>query len=126
MQKNKNYFSVFISFIPAITWAGFIYYLSDQQVLPGLSLNIWDFIFKKSAHIFVYAVLYFLLLLPFQHYSIGKTKHKWLIPLVIAIAYAFFDEFHQSLTPGRTPSFRDVWFDTVGCSLVLLKKLGYI
>lgn len=126
MQKNKNYFRILVSFLPAIIWAGFIYYLSDQQVLPSLSLDLWDFIFKKSAHIFVYAVLYLLLLMPFQQHSLVKGKNKWLIPLIIAIAYALFDEYHQSLTPGRHPSLRDVGFDTLGCSLVLLKKLGYI
>lgn len=126
MQKKKNYFRIAISFIPAITWAGLIYYFSDQQVLPGFSLEIGDFLFKKSAHIFVYSVLYFLLLLPFQYYSLGKGKKRWLIPLFIAVSYALFDEFHQSFTPGRHPSLRDVGFDTLGCSLVIFKKLGYI
>ncbi len=126
MQKNKNYFRIAIAFLPAVLWSGVIYYFSAQQVLPGFTLDIGDFLFKKSAHIFVYAVLYFLLLLPFQYYSLGTGKKRWLIPLLIAISYAFLDELHQSFTPGRQPSFRDVGFDTLGCTLVLFKKLGYI
>jgi VanZ family protein len=126
MSKNKNYFRIIISFLPALIWAALIYYLSDQQVLPGFRLNLGDFLFKKSAHVFVYAILYLLLLLPFQYFSIGKEKYRWLTPLIIAVSYAFFDEFHQSFTPGRNPSLRDVGFDTLGCSLIIFKKLGYI
>ncbi|MBT4123891.1 MAG: VanZ family protein [Candidatus Pacebacteria bacterium] len=125
-KKTKNIFNIIISFIPAITWAGAIFYLSAQQTLPGFTIDIWDFLLKKSAHIFVYAVLYFLLLLPFQYYSLGKGSKRWLIPLFIAVSYAIFDEVHQSFTPGRHPSLRDVGFDTLGCSLVIFKKLGYI
>jgi len=126
MQKSKSFFRVILSFIPAIIWALFIFYLSSKQVLPSLKLDVWDFLFKKSAHIFVYAVLYFLLLIPFQQYSLAQGNKKWFIPLLIALAYAVSDELHQSMTPGRSPSFRDVGFDALGCSLVIFKKLGYI
>lgn len=127
MSKNvKNFFSVLVSFIPAVLWAFLIYSFSAQSVLPGFTLDSWDFLFKKSAHIFVYAVLYFLLLWAFEKHSLLKGSARWYIPLLFAITYAFFDEFHQSFTPGRHPSFRDVGFDTLGCSLIIFKKLGYI
>jgi len=126
MQKNKPFFKLVLSFVPAVIWAGVIYYLSAQQVLPSFSLDIGDFLFKKSAHMFVYAILYLLILLPIQYHQLSRGYKRLLIPLFIAITYAILDEFHLSLTPGRTPSLRDVGFDTLGCSIVILKKLGYI
>ncbi|NCN45447.1 MAG: hypothetical protein COU63_01845 [Candidatus Pacebacteria bacterium CG10_big_fil_rev_8_21_14_0_10_36_11] len=125
-KTNSNYFEIILSFLPAVAWASLIYYLSNQQILPGFTVDIWDFLLKKSAHIFVFACLYFLLLMPYKKYDLAQGKAQWLIPLIIAILYAMFDEYHQSITPGRHPSLRDVGFDTLGCSLVLLKKLGYI
>ena len=81
-----------------------------------------DFVFKKSAHMFVYSVLYWLL---FRAFNVGKNQKSFLIPLLICIVYAATDEFHQSFIPGRTPTIRDVGFDTVRMTVALLhlKKL---
>lgn len=114
------------AFLPAILWAGLIYFFSSQQVLPGFTLDTWDFIFKKSAHVFVYAVLYWLLFRAFAQSAPQKGHRVWLMPLILTLAYAFFDEFHQSLVPNRHSSLRDVGFDTLGASLVILRKFGYI
>ena len=114
------------AFLPAVVWAGFIYYLSAQQVLPSLTLSTWDFLFKKTAHMFVYAVLYLLLFKAFKQ-TASLTGHKvWLLPLVLTLAYATFDEAHQAFTPGRHGTVRDVGFDALGVSLILMRKFGYI
>ncbi|OGJ37294.1 MAG: hypothetical protein A2383_01310 [Candidatus Pacebacteria bacterium RIFOXYB1_FULL_39_46] len=122
----KKTFSVILAFLPPIIWATFIYYLSAQRVLPSLYLNTWDFLFKKSAHIIVYGILYLLLLHSFNSTTNLKNNARWLLPLVLAIAYATFDEFHQTTVPGRTGTLRDIGFDFLGCNLVLMRKFGYI
>jgi VanZ family protein len=115
-----------VNFLPVVLWAGFIYYLSAQQVLPSFALNTWDFLFKKTAHMFVYGVLFLLLFRAFKQ-TVGLVGYKaWVIPLALTIAYAIFDEAHQTLTPGRTGTLRDIGFDALGVSLVLMRKFGYI
>ncbi|HEX9817830.1 MAG TPA: VanZ family protein [Patescibacteria group bacterium] len=127
MSKTVNsIFKVILAFLPSLIWAGLIYYLSAQQVLPSLILNSWDFIFKKSAHIIVYAILYLLLFRAFSLTTNLRGHARWLVPLLITITYAVLDEFHQLVVPGRTGTLRDVGFDTLGCSLILMKKFGYI
>jgi VanZ family protein len=122
---KTNFFTSLLSFLPAAVWAGLIYFLSAQQALPSLTLSLADFLFKKTAHIFVYTVLYFLLIRGFAklHYKFEKI---WLLALVICVSYASLDELHQSTVAGRTATLIDVGFDFSGASLVSLRKFNYI
>lgn len=110
-------------------WASLIFYLSSQSVLQGLELDVLDFIFKKSAHIFVYAVLYWLFyragMLVF-HPTTQKTHWMWAGPLLLTLLYAVSDELHQTFVPGRTGTLRDFGFDFIGAGVVLLRKYRYI
>ncbi len=113
------------AFAPATLWAIIIYLLSSQEVLPGFSLSLSDFILKKSAHIFVFAVLYLLLLKGFS--SLGQAPIRaWKKTLIICLCYAILDELHQTFVPGRSGTIRDVGFDFLGASLAFLKKFKYI
>ena len=108
-------------------WAGVIFILSSQTVLAGLDVSVFDFVFKKLAHMFVFAVLYALL-----HRAATMTispEKKWLkflVPLLICLAYTFSDEFHQSMVPGRFATLRDVGYDTLGMSIAILRIYRYI
>lgn len=114
-----------LAFLPATLWAGIIFLFSAQEMLPSLTLSVLDFLFKKSAHMFVYAVLYFLLYQTFKQLG-TKTKNIWKKALIISLIYALTDEFHQSLVPGRSATLRDVGFDFLGISLIILRKFKYI
>jgi VanZ family protein len=115
---------IIIAFLPPLGWAGMIFYLSSQEVLPGFTLSIPDFILKKTAHVIVYAVLYLLALRGFV--QIGWSAQKnWLTVILICLCYAMADEFHQAMVPGRSGALRDVWFDFVGISLAFVRKFGY-
>jgi VanZ family protein len=115
------------SFLPSAIWAGLIFFLSDQGNLPSMNISTFDFIFKKSAHIFVYSVLYFLIFYGVQQVISKKYAPKaWYLPLIICICYAISDEVHQSIVPGRNATLRDISYDTLGASIVMLKKLNYI
>ena len=105
-------------------WAGLIFFLSNQEVLPGFSVSVYDFIFKKSAHMFVYAVLYALLFRAYRKTNNTRvTKKHYIFPILVSLLYSFTDELHQSIVPGRYPTIRDVGFDMLGVLTVLLYQL---
>jgi len=37
--------------------------------------------------------------------------------ILLTLIYAFFDEFRQSFTPGRSSSFSDIFVDMIGASI---------
>jgi len=115
------------AFLPPILWGGLIFILSSQQTLPGFDESVWDFVFKKLAHITVYTVLYLLLFRAMQLTLNTNRKFRyWTIPLAICLVYAVSDELHQSLVPGRYPTARDVGYDMLGASVALLKTSNCI
>ncbi|MBD3279543.1 MAG: hypothetical protein GF390_02420 [Candidatus Pacebacteria bacterium] len=115
------------AFLPSVLWAGIIFLFSAQEVLPGFSVSIFDFLLKKLAHMFVYAVLYLLILRGFK--VIKQTKHQkkfWWLAILICFIYAITDELHQATVPGRHATLRDIGYDMLGVSIVVLKKFQYI
>lgn len=112
---------------PPIVWAVTIYLFSANSVLPGFSESLPDFVFKKSAHMFVYAVLYLLI---HRALCLGlhtkSTTLRWKIAVFVCMIYALTDEFHQMLVPGRYGTFRDIGFDMLGVTTVLLKQHKYL
>ena len=113
-----------ISFGPAVLWAIVIFFFSSQEVLPGFEVSILDFLFKKSAHMTVFAVLFTLLWWGMARSFKVSAKHAyllWLMPLMICLIYAVSDEWHQSFVSNRSPSLRDVGFDFLGAFTALLK-----
>lgn len=121
---SKTVWKLFSAYGPVFLWAGLIFVFSAQSSLPGFDILFYDYVFKKSAHIFVYAVLYILL-----HRAANldrPTKSQWIQPLVITFIYALLDEYHQAFTPGRFPSPIDIGYDMLGASIALLFKYRYI
>jgi len=114
------------AYFPAAVWAVTIFLLSSQSTLPGLSVSTADFVFKKSAHMFVYAVLYFLLWRAMHKTTSQTWKHRWLLPIIITLIYASVDEFHQVFVPGRFGTLRDIGYDMLGASIIFLRQYRYI
>lgn len=74
-----------------------------------------EFLIRKSAHFFAFgalaAVLYWLLpKIPFRFFLAG----------ILTFFAASADEFHQSLTGGRTATWQDVMLDMTGAIVFLL------
>ncbi|MBP7774443.1 VanZ family protein [Candidatus Woesebacteria bacterium] len=115
------------AYAPPLIWAAVIFFLSSQSALPSFSENIADFFFKKTAHVVTYLVLYILL---FRGYKIThphiKNEYRWIFPLTLTFMYAVIDEIHQTFTPGRYGTLRDIGFDMVGVSLWFLRQYKYI
>ncbi|MDT9721334.1 VanZ family protein [Paenibacillus sp. ClWae2A] len=79
-----------------------------------------EFIFRKTAHIFVYAVLAVLVYCGMRYRRSGmKTCIR--IALATVIVIASIDEYIQQFSPNRTASIRDVGVDLIGglCGVML-------
>lgn len=103
-------------------WMGVIYLFSNQSVLPGSEVFVFDFIIKKTGHLVFYMILFWSWHLAFtanqvNYKSKRLTTYGWLIILLCCFVYAVFDEYHQSLIPGRSARWRDVGIDLLGSHL---------
>lgn len=70
-----------------------------------------EFLIRKGAHIVTFGALAIAAFI--------MTK-RYILSFIITIVLAGIDEFHQSLTGGRTPTIQDVYLDTFGAFLALL------
>ena len=59
--------------------------------------------------------------------SCSKERIPQFLAFFITVLYAITDEFHQGITPGRTPLIQDVFIDALGAmfgvGLGTLKKI---
>lgn len=107
----------YTKFVPAILWMILIFYMSSIPDLPSNKLFIIDFLFKKTAHLFEYTVLFLL-----WYRALGKRSP--FEAMIISVVYAFSDEIHQLFVPGRTGLLRDVGIDSISivvASLLIVK-----
>lgn len=70
-------------------------------------------IIRKGAHFSIYMLVGILIMSFISTYQI-HLKYKFLISILVGLAYATSDEIHQSFIPGRGPSIIDVGIDTCG------------
>jgi VanZ family protein len=92
----------------------FIFSSIPERNLPELGLGQGDLLFRKGGHM----VGYCLLALTFW-YGMRWDRKRWWFAWMVAVLYAFADEFHQSFVPGRTPLLGDVAIDSVAAGLGL-------
>lgn len=88
-----------------------------QWLRPDLSLQTIasiQFGIRKLAHLTEYAVLAILLLRGFRLQARRSFCRQIVLALFLAAAYAATDEYHQTFTPSRTASPRDVMIDSCG------------
>lgn len=122
LDDKWNYYD-YLRIIPAIIFAGIIFYfssLSDPYPVepPGpprileLEVSINDIL-----HICEYALLSFLIAFGFS----GKVRSVYLI--LVTILYAILDEVHQYFVPIRYFNFYDIFLDSIG---VILGFLFYV
>jgi VanZ family protein len=98
---------------PLVLW--FAPTLSESQ------LATVHFALRKLGHFTEYAVLAFLARRAFVTSSYGFLRRYWFqCALMLIVAYALLDEFHQSFVPSRTASIYDSAIDVAGGITVLL------
>jgi len=96
---------------PVILWMGMIFAFSAQPNLPKASQNWLDFIIKKGAHAFVYAVLAASI---WQALREQVAHRMGAYSFSLALLYAISDEFHQTFVAGRHGRPFDVFVDVSG------------
>jgi len=86
-------------------------------------LKIFQFVGRKAGHFTEYAIFALLAARAFRTSSRELLRNRWFwASLLLVIAYAASDEFHQSFVPSRTGSIYDSMIDSLGglTALVLL------
>ena len=103
----------YFKYLPAILWMCLIFLFSSRPDLPSNKIYVVDFIFKKTAHVLEYSILFLL-----WYWALGRKNP--VKAFLISICYAFTDEIHQLFVPGRTGLLRDVAIDSVGMIILSL------
>jgi VanZ family protein len=96
-------------------WMGIIFAFSSQSRLPSAPQAWLDFLFKKGAHFFVFAMLATLL-----WRALAWRPRGWIWAWLLTVIYAISDEWHQSFVAGRHPQATDVLIDACGAATALL------
>lgn len=104
----------------------FDYAGKEVSVLTLGKAGFIEFLIRKGAHFSIFGLLGFTLV-----YALNTRKawRGYVLAVLISFLYACSDEFHQSLTPDRTPLFQDVLIDTAGAicgaalMLLLMKRI---
>ena len=97
---------------PVALFMALIYFVSGRS-LSGVHVPGWD----KGAHIVAYLVLG-MVCLRATHGGIGSVRLRpALVAVSLGLAYGMFDEWHQSLVPGRHASVADWFADATGVLL---------
>jgi hypothetical protein len=108
----------FIYWGPVILWSFAIFIVSNRTV-PKSSEFFWqDFVVKKLAHIFEYAVLSTLFYRALLNEGLGK-KNAGIWAIILTALYGASDEYHQSFIPGRQSTIRDIVIDSFGAGLAV-------
>lgn len=126
-----------IRWIPALTWMGFIFYLSSQNgfksgqlsegvlyrmlslikgLLPSfaedaVNIETLHHIIRKNAHFIAYFILGMLISIPLVK---NHKRYYWYRAYAICVLYALSDEIHQLFVPGRAGQLKDVIIDSCG------------
>lgn len=119
---------------PALAWAGVIFYGSTDAfsagrtsrfigpvlrwLFPGIqeaAIATVQLVVRKGWHVTEYAILALLVARAIRHQSPSLTPaRQTVLGLLLAVAYAISDEFHQSFHPSRQGSPWDVLIDSAG------------
>ena len=95
--------------LPVLLWAALIFIFSSQEQVVASNFFAFDFIFKKTAHILEYSILFILI----SRATGNNLKAAFLLSMI----YAISDELHQLFVPGRVASILDLGFDLTGVNI---------
>ena len=87
------------------------------------TMEVLNYVIRKSAHFTEYAILGALLFRAFRSGSPTRWRFSWAVySLLSAASWALLDEFHQTLTRTRGGSIWDSLLDSSGalCSLIVI------
>ena len=104
----------FFRWLPALLWAGVIFWLSSLSHPPTPGP---EFLYKdKIAHWMLYCVLGWLVALALRRAHNLSLPKTCALAILVASAYGASDEFHQRFVPHRSCDVLDWTADTLGGS----------
>lgn len=83
-----------------------------------------EFFIRKAAHFGSYFLLALFWFLGLKD-RVNGIYLAALLSWMLAVGYASFDEFHQGLTPDRTPLLEDILLDSIGALTAIIFALIY-
>ena len=100
----------------SVIWMSLIFYFSS---LPASSTGPDTLTFKvisKMIHFIIFGILSMLCLYSLKWRRPLQRTSIWvfILSLFLTIIYAITDEYHQSFSPGRYPSVKDIILDASG------------
>jgi VanZ family protein len=107
--------------LPALTWAGMIFFLSSRGMGPQPSW--WFTNADKVIHGILFGILSLLVFLALRRTHGWRASRAAALAFTVAVLYGSSDEIHQFTTPGRTPDVSDLAADAIGASMVFLACL---
>ena len=99
----------------------FMYAGTEISVAASGYSHFIEFFIRKGAHFFIYLLLGLCWFMGLKD-RMDSVPLAALIALLLAAGYASFDEFHQGLTPERTPLLEDIILDTAGAFTGILSS----
>ncbi|SHF25683.1 VanZ family protein [Desulforamulus putei] len=100
-----------------LAYMAFIWFLSSRPSHSVVDLGFYDSLIKESLHLVEFAILYGLLVLALlTRGELTPAGNK--LAVIISVAYALLDEFHQSFIPSRSASVTDIIKDVTGIAFV--------
>ena len=102
-----------LRWLAVILWMGAIFTVSDMPSIATPFEAVYDFTFKKLAHVTEYGILTGLLFSALRIH-IRHRGRALLTAALVAVLYACSDEWHQTFVPGREGTLRDVAIDALG------------
>lgn len=102
--------------LPPVLWAALIFSLSGVPNLNSGLEAFWDVFLRKLAHAGEFGILAALLFRAFRGYNFNFWK-SLIFSFILAVAYAFLDEFHQLFVVDRQGKLFDVFIDSLGVLL---------
>lgn len=115
--------AIFVVWLPVVVWAAVIFALSATPNLRVAQADDLDFIVRKAGHMAAFGILAVLLWRALG-WSGARRTMAW--SLLLTIAYAASDEFHQSFTAGRHASPMDVGIDSTGAAIALVAVVVWL
>ncbi|MFG6114124.1 VanZ family protein [Halobacillus sp. MO56] len=105
--------------VPILEPIHFIYHHSEVSIDALGTEGLVEFFIRKGAHVTVFLILTLLI-----YYALTKTSQlsvsvRLAAAWVMTVIYAITDEWHQGLTPNRTPYFGDVILDVTGAIIAV-------
>jgi len=105
----------FLWWMPAVSYAVFIYWLSDQSQPPGSHLSP-----DKVLHFLGFGFFSLAVAMGLVKGSQVRSTLGWALgSFFIVSIYGCLDEFHQSSVAGRTASLGDILADSLGALVFL-------